>query len=601
VTINFEHNGRDYHISRSTGVTNNFDLSRVENGNFIPERNPAKFIKNLIPNNLRDWFFYDGESSLKNRIDLANGSDIKKSLRAIQGFLMVDLLKDDLKDLIRSKTTQGARFASGNSKEIEKYENKMSNLNTVMPGQLTEINNLTEKINSLNQELSGVSEQLKGIPSSSLLETRKSDNLTQLKLAKKQLINSDNRKASLLANSVCSIMIKDKLSELEKIKADPEEQNMLMEEPYGEQLFTKIKDDGVCICGREVIDGSEADKWLSRLKEVAPSASFNRRVNNIESVITECKGICEDFQEDFEAIRDEANDIKDQIDSINDELKDIEDDYEILKDENIINLKYKEKELRSEISNLSEKKGGIDYQYKLNKSELDRLDGLINKINSEGSKNKLINDELVKLKKLFNFVTQTLANNEKESFESIYSSFNDLMQKYFYDPVDVSGDSETYSLKIYEKNTNNEHIDSTGSNELTKYFFISSVLGIASEESEIKKKFLSEPASFPLLMDAPFTSMSANFSKNGLNALIENINQLVFLALPDAFIGYQDYIKDKIGKAYLIIKNVADKDKEANKIRAEKNTAKYKIYDKEYEFIKYDQNESSGEIKEISL
>ena len=601
VEIDIQINDKTYQIKRETGLLNSFSVSSIINGNFIQEKSPDRFIKNLIPSGLKDWFFYDGEAALKSRVSLDSGDEIKKSLRAIQGFNLVDALISDIERIIRSKSAAGAKLVTGNKTDVEKYEKIISDLEHIIPLQADDIDKIKNEIAALNLEKKDISQQLRAFDEAGDLEKQKNDILKNLRFANGIKQAAELRQAKLLSNSAFSLILKKEIEKFDDLEEEENEKSILVEEPFGEKLFNIIEEKGICICGRTIKKGSQEENCLKKLKEVAPEASYNLRVANIKSAIVESKAISNSYSKDYELINDELRDASDQITDYKNTLIDIEEKYKKIDSEKIKELKESERSVDKKIADNYVELGNIQGFFESNKLKLKENSELLKKISQESGKNTAIQIEIRKLEKLQNFLKHTLIKNESMAYKAIFSNFESLMKNYFYDPVQVIANEDNYSIKIIDKTNNEAYIDSTGSGEITKYFWVSSVLGIASENSPIKDEFLAEPTSLPLVMDAPFTSMSATYSQNVLEALLENVNQLVFLALPDKFKSYENEIKNSIGKLYLIVKNVSSTDKIEKELTINKKKATEKIYGIEYDFIKYDQEFSGAELKEIKL
>ena len=326
VTIDFTHNEKQYQIKRESGDLTNFSIDIIENGNFSPESNPVKFVNNLIPSNLREWFFYDGESSLKDRITLEGGSEIKKSLRTIQGFTFIDQLKEDINKVIKQKNLESAKFISGNSDRLKAAEDKIKNLEHIIPDQKDELEVLNNELTELENKKRLISKQLQGLPNSSELENRKSKQLKQKNTAKAGLENAEFRQAQMLANFSSSMLLQKEVLNFENLEKD-EDIPILVEAPHGDSLLNSIIKNKKCICGTDVLPNTIEFENIQVLKENSKPDSFNRRVHSIELVIEEMKTMASDYQENYDDIDNEIIRFNTQIDDCDSELTLIEQDY----------------------------------------------------------------------------------------------------------------------------------------------------------------------------------------------------------------------------------------------------------------------------------
>ena len=167
----------------------------------------------------------------------------------------------------------------------------------------------------------------------------------------------------------------------------------------------------------------------------------------------------------------------------------------------------------------------------------------------------------------------------------ILIELNTLIEKYLYANIFAQINPETYEVKCYEAGSKEKKILSTGEFELLKYLFISTILGLASKKTQAKLKYLTPPTSFPLIMDAPFTAMDTDFLQGAVDTITNKLEQVILLALPSAFIEYEELIKDKLGKKYLVVK--ADK---LSRSKSKEEPKKYRIFGQEQDFVVYENN-----------
>ena len=595
VTVKFNHNGNDYEAMRgiSRQIGSYFIFKSIDK-NGVGKRlsSGEQEIYKIIPKELRSWFFYSGESDLK-KVNLSGSKEFKESLSQLQGFTTVRRL---IKDLDEAEKTKKRDLDRMGVTDTSKLRSKIDDIERVLLPLLEGRTSIQDEIRDKSATKLTISNTLKELPRSKDLQTQKEKLRAEISRRQTQITERRVEQVALEGNSLPAILLYDFVKKYkDNLQKDPTKNSLILEEPYGKKLFDKIMHDAECICGTKILAGSAHEKKLLVLKEQAKPDTFNNRVAFLESAISEIEGFTESFaskhntcSEYIEVLQQEIDDSKESIDGIDKDLEKID-------EKNYQNLLLQERTLETEIAALrtsfgmkEQKKIDLEANIKAMEEEIERSSSRRNLYS--GIKRLLDNIGIVK-----KYVIEKLQSDEKKSLTIISHELNSLLDKYFYNNYNVRINPETYAVDLINsvEGTNRIEKTSTGEMEVLKYFFITTVLGLASRKTQEKINYLSEPTNAPLVMDAPFTGLSKDYTERVINAFLANLDQLVFLSLPEKFPSYESIIKDKVGKAYVVVKNIQGE-------QGIKDTpTKFKIFDKEYNFVKYGHKISCSNVVSI--
>jgi DNA sulfur modification protein DndD len=618
VRIVFEHTNKKFEVIRGISSINGpyFKYHSIdENGISKIISSGEKEINKIIPKNLRSWFFYAGESAL-DKVNLSGSKDFKESLNQIQGFTLVKQLLDDLDDVEKSKKRDLQRFGVTNSNSLRSLiDQKEKILLPLIKSQ----EKIDVEIRQKCQEKAAINEELKGLPKSKDLSISKEKLKSEISKKNAQIKFKRAQQVLLEGNSLPSLLLYSSVNQYKAEIYQDTKDSLIIEEPYGKKLFDKIMKDHLCICGRSVDEGSAEESFLNALKAEAKPDSFNSRVAIIESLLSEIENFSESFKIKYSVISNEIESFEQEIEEKEEELKSIETELRKIDEEAYQKLLQKDLSLDAEIAQLRISWGRDDQR----KIELERdihtmeaeIERNANKENLySGIKKFLKNIGIVK-----NYVSEKLAKDELRSLQIINVELNLLIEKYYYENFKATIDPETYAVSLVNSSPASEedqdefesdpylepdlYMDtkikgrkkkkSDGQSELLKYFFITTVLGLAGRRTTEKIEYLSEPTIAPLVIDAPFTKLSTAFTSRAVEAFVDKIEQMIFLSLPDKFQNYENIIDGKIGKTYLLVKGVEGE--QGNK----EPPMKYKVCGSEHEFVKYGCKISSTLVERI--
>ncbi len=595
VSVRFNHEDKDYEATRGfSKQLGKYFVFKIIDENGVSKRlsSGEQEIYKIIPNELRSWFFYAGESDLK-KVNLSGSKEFKESLSQIQGFTLVRRLIQDLEEAEKQKKRDLDRMGVSNTSGLRA---KIDQKEVVLSPIKKRIEEIEASIKEKSIRKESITNKLRELPKSKTLQLEKEGLNTKNNRAHTKIRDLKIDQIAMEGSCLPAILMYGSVQKYKaSLEKDPTKNSLILEEPYGKKLFNRIMQDGRCICGTQVNPGSNEEKKLMALHEQAKPDTFNLRIAFIESAISEVEGFREQFPnkhsrltDDIETFQKEIDENKEQIDKIDKALGQIDEvHYQGLLNE--------EKQLDHEIGELKKEFGRKDQVKSELETEIKKLEDEIsqsaNKLNLySGIKKLLGNIQIVK-----KYVSEKLISDEKKSLTIISYELNDLLNRYFYANYNVRIDPNTYAVDLINPHGDNVTVQktSTGEMEVLKYFFITTVLGLASRKTREKINYLSQPTIAPLVMDAPFTGLSTDYTERVINAFLNNLDQLVFLALPEKFPSYENIIKEKVGKAYVIVKKVQGEQgmKEMPK--------KFKVFGKEYSFVEYGHDVSCSKIVKI--
>ena len=529
-------------------------------------------INNILPKDLHNYFFFDGE-----RLDSLSKNVEKRSTsfsKTILGLTGLGSIQSAMKHL-KSNT--------GSKDVIREFRNLLSSKSQ------TEINSLRKDIEKLEVKRNGIKirnedidseiksamdskleaeEAIKEFEKGMQLQKEKND-LEDKKITTNNLKNNTIRDTFNIFNSDFSRTLALGLLPdiLESLK-DVDVVNKNVPEMHASTI-EYIINSGTCICGEKIEEGDSHYEHLMSLQNILPpnstSIAINSFVNEIKTNYSKPVEIVQNIinkTNQIDTYTVEIDEIEQRIIDINSDLQDekVMSKYshygtKIADIENLIN------ELNNEKFNNAKSLGEVEEALKQKKKRLEELANL-DKMNAKIYK---YIDFSEKVYKIFEEIHSEKVVDIKKKLESYMEN---IMEKIFHEKLIISID-EKYNIKVVNANQNYS-LDSSSAQKTSLVFsFISAIALVAKEnynnntinqdllerinnEEEIYEEDYAEPT--PFIMDAPLSTFDSKRIK-AISEILPTIADQIIIIIKDTDGNLaEEYINDKISKKYVLKK-----------------------------------------------
>lgn len=498
-----------------------------DDGNHKRRGNPDDTLRNIMPERLREIFFFDGET-IEELSAMNEQEKIQTAIQNIMGLTILERAKRHL-DAVR--------------KRFEKEASKHGG----------------EELSELYQDRNQVEEQLE-MKKQGLEETNDSQGRTEAELeeVKSRLRELEDSRGLQSERDELEDDISDLEDDIAEIESDITERisddgyvpfvmpaveataEMLREKRERGEIPTEIKthfvDDllelGECICGRELVAGTEPHQQVQEWRERAGSSALEETAMTIAGRLTEIGESEEELFNDIEARlqrRSEKRDSKQQKEERVTEISSLLSDVET---ENIAELEDRRTELEEQISDYEQRIGRLKGTISDLEDDLQELREEIEEAQEENEKADLARRRAQTAEHLREKVVELLDqyqnNVRKRVNDRVNQYFLEIMRKEYYAEID-----EDYSLRIMKDVGQEGAIpvaQSTGERQVASLAFISSLVSLAREryESDEDATYFTGGI-YPMIMDSPFGSLDPEYQQEVSAMMPEVANQVVVL------------------------------------------------------------------------
>lgn len=574
VSLELIHNDTEYEIIReqkyttnATGELNTPNSSELKikyrnpqgNTKFVEQKEVDLRIKEILPFELSNYFFFDGEriQNMSKEINDGKSAEFKDAVERLLGLSAFTITLNHLNGRSTSSVIKSYNrdFDSKANSQIADLQDKLDSLNKEL-GKIEdrnkEIDGDISKLEKRQEELSAELEANKD--SENLAKEKKSYEVSSEKLKEEKNASISNFVDIFNTKGLSWFsrkLIRDVLTELAETnsldKGIPD---------ITAKTISYLKQRGVCICGTCLKENSKELEAFSELLKFIPPKSLGNFISDFSGSAKQRLSDSENFYEDsiiqkYIEIREKDSDLEElnwKISEIEKKLKNIKSsaDLQIKSEEN----KRKINELKDEKSSLLEEKGAKTEQQRRTQSSLDEQ-----ALKSDSNKKIAVYKAYATY--MYQLLKDDYSKRETEVRERLKKNINEIFKNIYNGKLSLQVD-EKYNIKVEldEFTSYSGMIETSTAQSMSVIFaFIAGVIKMARENAKNRNSDIplqSEP--YPLVMDAPLSNFDKKRVKNVCETLPKIAEQVIFFSYDKDAEVAEENMSAKIGKRYEFIK-----------------------------------------------
>lgn len=549
VEIIMNHKNKNYIIRRDesykkiradevVSLFRNFSINEKNEHGVLREVSDDE-INYILPKDLSTYFFFDGErienlsrSTTKGKRDLST---------AVRNVLGLDVISNAIKHLGKVKIMMEDEYIKENTNNLTQIQEELNQLREQELDLSMEIDNKRNEIESIEQQVDEIGEEIK------LNEHMKANHERREELEKRRDLTIEE-----IEVDINDIRTKNKHSFPEYIaskliKICSEKLDLSSFESKGiagidGKAIQQLIEDKECICGQEIIEGSKYYQKLLEQMKYQPPASLGTIIVQFNEKTKDVKNRAEEFTEELDR---KYNSYEKKLDFIEDAKSIIQELSEKIEDAVDV------RDLERKRGNLLSERDAFKEWVAINEVEVKRLKSSIDKKEIELSEHAIQNDRNCEValrisytqdleQKMQKFYNTKEANVRKELNKKVSEAFDRIIISNH--KIEVNDD---YTFRVVD--VDGEESTSQGQDVITSFAFISGLIELAKKEHNHID--VAEP--YPLIMDAPFATLSIAHRRNVARLLPEIAEQFILLTLDSQFEGeIEDSLGANIGKQY---------------------------------------------------
>lgn len=562
VEIEFEENGKNYSVQRaySPVTQDTFRVFIIEAGDFKEVPNPGIFINSVIPKDMANYFFFQGEG-VGSFTSKHGGKQIKEAIQKILGFTVAKNALEDVQK-IKKEYSKSLQRADKNG-EISKIQRDIDRLESDLQEDNIRLEEKNESVERYTSDIRKIDAQLASSNSEFIKAKHKerAEAERDLKDAHVNLSRFENNRVGLIKKYAANVFAHEISFEVLDF-IDEDEFKSTIPSPYNENLVYKILEETQCICGADISVGSEAYNRIQDLLKSAADPQQESRVTKAQAELRSIKKISSQAKDDFEFNLKGISSSRDNVSKFEERLKNISIEIQGAKDiGDIQELEKRRSQFQMRLGDDNRAIGNLERKVKESASLLEKKRSEILRLQSTSSEvNKYRELEDI-AQKVHSTIESTLVSTQKNVEIKIMEKVNSFLGQFVRQDYRAKMDKNSFDIRLFDRN-GLQVAESDGQGLLLSLTFISSLIELARERKNASGEILTPGAIAPFIIDAPFGVLDNKYKGNVAKSIPQSVGQVVFFLSSSHWEGtVEDNIRDKVGMEYnLVLEVEADRD-----------------------------------------
>ena len=572
VILEFAHNNIEYkctseqiyHKDFASGVKSNARKCSLEykgkdgQQEFVKETQIEGEINKILPKELSNYFFFDGERIGNMSKEIAKGKS-KEFPAAVKSLLGLSAFESALNHLNGShnqnsvvKSYKKSFDISGNDElkkltdeiqwlEIEKT-NAEDRIAKIDETELPAVQNEKERIINKQKEFSNVE---------SLVDARK---IYEENLTKAESLLQTNRKdfLKLFSERSYNFFAINLINEAVKSLSETDIKDSGIPDIHKRTIDFLINR-GFCVCGTKIEKDSDVYNHLIEQLKYIPPQSLGTSIRQFVNTANE-KAKNADFYENFEDSYSRIRQSHDDVQSQNEEISRINEQLSGIDENGIAKLQRDLEHYSKQEQDLILEKGRLEEVVSSRTFEISGKEQSKSRFTNIGETNRKISTYLAYANYIFEELQRQYRSEEANVRGQFEKAINTIFKEIYNGGFSLKID-EKYNIKILVNDFNgyDEGVETSTAQSLSVILaFISAVIKMARENESGNKLLVTE--AYPLVMDAPLSAFDKTRIQTICDVLPKIAEQvIIFINDKDGEIAEAN-LKKQIGKKYVFRK-----------------------------------------------
>ena len=603
VEIVFEHEGIEYRAQRAVTVRKSGDAqspvradlrlwSIAADGSSSEVGAPQEKVESILPQRLSRFFFFNGER-IEKLVHRRAYAEVKQDIKTLLGLEQVERALEHLPNVERKLSREikkhGGEKAASISSQIEEATDLKSAFSS-------EIGPLESRVVEFQEERSRVLDLLRKHEGAGPLQKQRDEVNLQLQQQRVELDRVQIERRNAVATRGFVAFTSDLAIRASQLAEALHKQGALPA-PLKREFVDSLLEEGRCICGTQLVEGTEANQevleWRARAGLAEVEAAWQRLrgdTDGLSSTKVDLRRSLQDFSDRIQTLRSSIGKNEEILTSLDVQLRE-------LPLEDVQRLDGKQADLDSKIKQ-------VDRTIGAKKQSMADAAAEVEKLNNELARAEVTDELAIKARtrlQLIKDVTQALTEIlEIRSREmrvrldgKVKAVFAEITVKPYFPML-----SEDFELGLFQRMDDGELLPvpkSTGENQILSLSFVAAVSQLAREvrvERHSDGELHPEAGNYPIVMDAAFGSLDLNYQGAVSRALARMAPQMVVLVSKSQGMGEViRELREHISHVGVITAHSTNQEQESESIE---------LYGRAYSYIKTRADFDWAELKVVN-
>jgi DNA sulfur modification protein DndD len=528
-----------------------------------PEQHPDDIIGRILPESLHQYFFFDGE-----RIEQIVRYDKKAEIaEATKELLGVEVLNRSIRHLVEAKKsleTDLNLIGNAETKKLLQDKQKLEQEVELLSLRQVEIEQELVNQGELKKALNGNLLELSGAAD---LQKLRDELEMQQDLFKQQIVQATDTLKRAISLRGYGVFLLDAAAEFKVVFEDLRAKGELLsgiQRPFLSELLARER----CICGAELVEGSEARENVSGWMDKAGVGDVEETTIRISDRVNEIDKQVADFWSEIDSQQANINRNRAELSRVENQLDDIHSKLRNFPNNDVSRLQKRLDEIELKIGDLHRETGSNQQQIESLSAQVAGLNKQLDKQQMNEERQVLIQRRIAATQDAIDRLSEVRSRLEKQFCSQLEQRVQDIFSQISFTPY-IPKLSDKYELTLVENTSGKSALvaASTGENQILSLSFIGGIIEGVREWSQKNTLIGPDSSTFPIVMDSPFGSLDEIYRKQIAKKLPKLANQLIVLVTKTQWRGeVAQEMESCTGREYVLTYNSPKADCEEDAI-----------------------------------
>ena len=579
VEIDFELDGEEFKARRDGGFSNlsgEFHLKKLRGSTWDPYATGSEAtMTNILPASIARYFIFDGEGF---QAKTPGDNSVGTAVKTILGFDHVESAIASMQQVIREREQYQSKLQSAAIRDQQK-KRSFERATEQLEKEKTAFAELSQEAQDLSAELEQTRTAIDGLNITRVNTLRREEQELEREIARinNEITGYELSQLSFIGKYYRAAFGTDLFASGFRVIEEKREKGVIPGK-YSRQLIEDLKQSGICICGKclddadmEVLESKIKDGFTDGLQQRLQEAGACKRDDAIK---------LSGFKTEHSMALASINQNRKELGAKNARLREVKEGLNDLDgyEEKVAELRNQEVRLDARIKTIGQDKTSILDRIQQHKHTRDNYAG--NSVDSSDEQKKITRDIEI-LRSVADYARAQLDDEFVYAKEFIEREMNAF----------IESTNIAYAVTL-DSNFNfcfrdvrgSAVLGSTGEGKTLEFAFLSSLMKLIQEKSSDGVDGLLQPGSrIPIVLDAPFSELAENYISYISDMLLSVSDQLTVLMINKDWWAFEAACDDKIGKEFVLVKNLKAEAKGKLPVSEEFGGKKYQcvVYDSE--------------------
>lgn len=546
VGVLFEHEGDEYSVVRGHDHAGRpyFRAHQIDsNGSYRPLTHPESFVNSVVPAEMANYFFFDGE-----HIGTITHQEIGEAIRNILGF---SLAREAIRDLEKIKQDIDKDLAQqSKDAQVEDWQAQKERALTVGESLDEKKRQGESRLSVIERDLADIEAALRDAPLTSELQ-RQRDDYNALRRTEEARLSASYLELHRWLERYSIAVVGRELASEALLFINEGAVKGRIPSPYNEQFVQDLLEAQKCICGRELTSGSKEFAAVQSLLRTAATAVVNDRLQKARSSITECQLHSKDARDQLKLVQQRIAECQSKLARLEGSLREIGDKLRGVDEAEVAALEHKRDAALREQKQRQTELGSWNEKLDTNRRAIEDLTARIESAIRRQSHTRVLQKKSQFVASLIKDLQTILDRSEKAAKGALRKDLSGIIERVARRAYEIELDDD-FRLALLKDGK--VVAEGTGEKQLKSLAFISSLIRYAELRAKQKNEVLVAGAIAPFVIDSPFGHLDRTYRTSTSQFIPERARQVVFLLSSSQWNGVvEETLHPRVGSEYMLI------------------------------------------------